>query len=322
MPPNGIAKLHFGGRRACPTKRQERWTSTASRSWTQPWRPATPSRHDGLGPAAEARVPRRRSRRRHAGHSGRGAAAHPDHTGQLPSALQAPSPLTSAVGGFELRQEFAQQGMSACTNPIILVVWSPNPAKQPNSPSAKRFSDVTGLCHRSVFRFLPRKACEFQPAKLVTACHRFVTARFWVQKCKTGPCSRVPESQGFLRPDSPPRTRLGARQPSLSPLMSPLRPAPFLVQKALKTVESEDRFFRVGRDGMPELKFCSFSRKQAPDNHFAQDSAFGPENRRIPARRGCHRLSPLRHRAEKCAKAVSERTRFLEFELIMEHGQG
>ena len=38
-------------RRVCPTKRQERWTCTASRSWTQPWRPA------GLGPAAEARVP-------------------------------------------------------------------------------------------------------------------------------------------------------------------------------------------------------------------------------------------------------------------------
>ena len=44
VPPNGVAKLHFGAhfqRRACPTKRQERWTSTASRSWTQPWRPAT-----------------------------------------------------------------------------------------------------------------------------------------------------------------------------------------------------------------------------------------------------------------------------------------
>ena len=45
VPPNGVAKLHFRGRtsrrRACPTRRQERWTSTASRSWTQPWRPAT-----------------------------------------------------------------------------------------------------------------------------------------------------------------------------------------------------------------------------------------------------------------------------------------
>ena len=28
-------------RRACPTRRLERWTSTASRSWAQPWRPAT-----------------------------------------------------------------------------------------------------------------------------------------------------------------------------------------------------------------------------------------------------------------------------------------
>ena len=28
-------------RRACPTRRPERWTSAASRSWTQPWRPAT-----------------------------------------------------------------------------------------------------------------------------------------------------------------------------------------------------------------------------------------------------------------------------------------
>ena len=27
-------------RRACPTRRLERWTSTASRSWTQPWRPS------------------------------------------------------------------------------------------------------------------------------------------------------------------------------------------------------------------------------------------------------------------------------------------
>ena len=44
VPPNG-AKLHFGAHfqapGLCPTRRPERWTSTASRSWTQPWRPAT-----------------------------------------------------------------------------------------------------------------------------------------------------------------------------------------------------------------------------------------------------------------------------------------
>ena len=36
-----------------------------------------------------------------------------------------------------------------------------------------------------------------------------------------------------------------------------------------------------------------FGGKRAPDDHFAQFSAFGPEKRRIPARRACHRLSPL-----------------------------
>ena len=41
-------------RQACPTRRLERWTSTASRFWTQPWRPAT---RCGLGAAAEARAP-------------------------------------------------------------------------------------------------------------------------------------------------------------------------------------------------------------------------------------------------------------------------
>ena len=43
-PPNGVrscTSARTSRRRACPTRRQERWTSTASRSWTQPWRPAT-----------------------------------------------------------------------------------------------------------------------------------------------------------------------------------------------------------------------------------------------------------------------------------------
>ena len=58
--------------------------------------------------------------------------------------------------------------------------------------------------------------------------------------------------RGFgLRPVSP---------PSLSPLMSPLRLAPFLVQKALKTVNSEKSVFRVRRQvGCLSLKFRSFS---------------------------------------------------------------
>ena len=47
--------------------------------------------HSGLGAAAEARVPRRRGRRRHAGHPGRGAAgAHAHHARQFSGALQQP----------------------------------------------------------------------------------------------------------------------------------------------------------------------------------------------------------------------------------------
>ena len=44
VPPNSC-EIHTSGRtsrhRACPTRRQERWTFTASRSWTQPCTPAT-----------------------------------------------------------------------------------------------------------------------------------------------------------------------------------------------------------------------------------------------------------------------------------------
>ena len=126
---------------------------------------------------------------------------------------------------------------------------------------AERFSDVTGLCHHSVFgaksaengelrkvrffvscvkssawaskfarfpsktgsrcspcseiRILPRKTCEFQPAELVTACHRFVTARFLGATVrKIGPSSRAPSPQGFSRPDSPPRCSRVTRQPA------------------------------------------------------------------------------------------------------------
>ena len=47
--------------------------------------------HGGLGTAAEARVPRRRGRRRHAGHPGRGAAGtHTHHARKFPGALQQP----------------------------------------------------------------------------------------------------------------------------------------------------------------------------------------------------------------------------------------
>ena len=42
VPPNGVAKLHFGAHfQALGVPNQTAGTSTASRSWTQPWRPAT-----------------------------------------------------------------------------------------------------------------------------------------------------------------------------------------------------------------------------------------------------------------------------------------
>ena len=171
---------------------------------------------------------------------------------------------------------------------------------------AERFSDVTGLCHHSVFgaksaengelrkvrffvsdvesgaraskfacfppktgsrrslcsefRFLPRKACEFQPAEPVAACHRFVTARFLGAKVrKTGPSSRAPSPQGFSRPDSPPRSRLGVRQPAevvrqpAELVTTALHPAPFLVQKSAQNVRVRRvRFSCRTVSGMPE----------------------------------------------------------------------
>ena len=67
------------------------------------------------------------------------------------------------------------------------------------------------VCH-SEFRLLP------QPAELVTACHRFVTARFLGAKArKSGPSSGPCSPQHFPRSDSPPRTWLGARQRRGSP---------------------------------------------------------------------------------------------------------
>ena len=163
----------------------------------------------------------------------------------------------------------------------------------------------------SKFRFLPRKACEFQPAEL---CHRFVA--FWVQKAQ----SRAPSPQGFSRSDSPPRTRLNVRQPAevvrqpaelVTTEESPLHPAPFLVQKA-PNGRVRRVLFCVGlRVGCPSLQIRRFSVESGLQTTTAQFSAFGPEKRRIPARRACHRLSPLRRRSlwgrkvRKTSSAVS-----------------
>ena len=66
--------------------------------------------------------------------------------------------------------------------------------------------------------FCPEKPANSSPlnsSPLVTACHRFVTTRFLGAKVrKIGPSSRAPSPQSFSRPVSPPRSRLGVRQPA------------------------------------------------------------------------------------------------------------
>ena len=178
----------------------------------------------------------------------------------------------------------------------------------------------------------PANSSPLNSSLLVTALSPLA---FWVQKCaKPGPVPELLLRRVFRgptarrgpgsEPDSPPRWSVSP--PSLSPLTSPLRPAPFLVQKALKTVESEESVFPCRTaSGMTEPPNSQvFGRKRAPDNHFAQFSAFGPENRRIPARRACHRLSPLRHRSlwgRKVRKSGSREDTVLgKFESIMEAG--
>ena len=109
VPPNGVARLHFGAHFQAPGLPNQ----TGGRL-----RPPDPGRnpggrqhggggHGGFGAAAEARVPRRRGRRRHAGNPGRGAAgAHAHHARKFFGALQQPElrALASfAVGGFQLK---------------------------------------------------------------------------------------------------------------------------------------------------------------------------------------------------------------------------
>ena len=126
------------------------------------------------------------------------------------------------------------------------------------------------LC--SVFRFRAGKAANSSPSMspLVTASSPLVTA--------SSPLSLGP--------------------PSLSPLLSP-HPAPFFwCKKRLKRSSLPKSPFFVLGCGMPKPPNSQvFGGKRAPDDHFAQFSAFGPEKRRIPACRACHRLSPLRYRS-------------------------
>ena len=88
VPPNGVAKLHFGAHFQAPGLVDVYGRNPGDRQ-----RGGGGGGHGGFGTAAEveARVPRRRGRRRHAGNPGRGAAgAHAHHARQFSGALQQP----------------------------------------------------------------------------------------------------------------------------------------------------------------------------------------------------------------------------------------
>ena len=133
--------------------------------------------------------------------------------------------------------------------------------------------------------FCPEKPANSSPRNLSPLVTALSPLAFWVQKCaKPGPVpelllrrvSRGPTARrgpGSMS-DSPPGWSVSP--PSLSPLKSPLHPAPcFGAKSAPNGRVRRVRFSCRTASGMPKSV-----------------SAFGPEKRRIPARRACHRLSP------------------------------
>ena len=160
----------------------------------------------------------------------------------------------------------------------------------------------------SEFRFLPRKACEFQPAELVAACHRFVTARFLGAKVrKTGPSSRAPSPQGLSRPDSPPRTRLNVRQPA-----EVVRQPAELVTTDV-TAPSGSVFWCKKRSKRSSPKSPFFvSDMPKPPNSQVFGGKRAPDAERVTA---CHRFVTALFGAEKCAMEKRVCVVAREFEL-------
>ena len=119
------------------------------------------------------------------------------------------------------------------------------------------------------FPLSARKSGEFQPAEHVTACHRRCHRSLTRQPAElvtTDVTTDVtaPSGSGFW---------CKKRSKRSSPK------SPFFVSDCKWDARAS--------------KFAGFRSKAGSRRQF---SAFGPEKRRIPARRACHRLSPLRHR--------------------------
>ena len=170
--------------------------------------------------------------------------------------------------------------------------------------------------------FCPEKPANSSPlnsSPLVTACHRLSPLRhrslFGCKSAQKRPQFRTCGPTARRGPGSRQPPRWSVSPPSLSSLTSPLRPAPFLVQKALKTLESEEFVFPCRTaSGMPEPQVSLvFGRKQAPTTLLSFPLSARKTGEFQPAELSpfVTASSPLRHRAEKCAKAVPERTRFL-----------
>ena len=163
----------------------------------------------------------------------------------------------------------------------------------PKPPSSLVFrrKPAPRVCRAPNSVFCPEKPANsrrLNSSLLVTALSPLA---FWVpvpelllRRVFRGPTARRgpgPES------DSPPRWSV-----------SPLHPAPFFGAKSAPNGQVRRvRFSCRTASGMPKPPNSQVFGERAPDNHFAQFSAFGPEKRRIPARRACHRLSPLCHRS-------------------------
>ena len=107
--------------------------------------------------------------------------------------------------------------------------------------------------------------------------------------------------------------------PLMSPLMSPLLPAPFLVQKALKTFESEESVFRVGLQvGCLSLQIRRFSVESGLQTSVFRFRAGKAANSSPPSMSplvtACHRFVTALFGAEKCAKGLEKRGRLRGFD--------
>ena len=141
--------------------------------------------------------------------------------------------------------------------------------------------------------FCPEKPANSSPpssSPLVTALSPLASG---ARKCaKAAQFRGLRSSQGFPRPDSPLRTWLGARQPAE---VSACGPSVRELVTTDVTAPSGSVFGAKKRSkrSTPKSPFFVSARFRSKAGHFAQDSAFSPENRRIPSRRACHRLSPF-----------------------------